>query len=151
METAIRKLVILGASGHGKVVADIAVKNGYTEIVFLDDNPEVTLCAGYPVLGPISMLAETEGDVFAAIGNARIRRKETERYPDRVFPTLIHPGAIIRVLAARKCPCEAKSMETVPEISRTSTSSPVPRTMRHQDIFPRGRQVLCSRICRYVP
>ena len=95
MEKAVKKLVILGASGHGKVVADIAVKNGYTDIVFLDDDPSLTTCAGYPVLGPISLLAETEGDVFAAIGNAGIRRKETERYPDRAFPTLIHPGAII--------------------------------------------------------
>ena len=59
MEKAIRRLVILGASGHGKVVADIAVKNGYTDIVFLDDDPSLTSCAGYPVLGPISMLAQT--------------------------------------------------------------------------------------------
>ncbi len=29
-----RKLVIIGASGHGKVVADIAKKNGYREIFF---------------------------------------------------------------------------------------------------------------------
>ena len=32
------KLVIIGASGHGKVIADIAIKSGYEEIVFLDDN-----------------------------------------------------------------------------------------------------------------
>ena len=36
-----KKLAIIGASGHGKVIADIAVKNGYEEIVFLDDNPEL--------------------------------------------------------------------------------------------------------------
>lgn len=29
-----RKLVIIGASGHGKVVADIAEKNEYKNIVF---------------------------------------------------------------------------------------------------------------------
>ena len=29
-----KKLVIIGASGHGKVIADIAKKNGYHEIVF---------------------------------------------------------------------------------------------------------------------
>lgn len=28
------KLVIIGASGHGKVIADIARLNGYHEIVF---------------------------------------------------------------------------------------------------------------------
>lgn len=29
-----KRLAIIGASGHGKVIADIAVKNGYKEIVF---------------------------------------------------------------------------------------------------------------------
>lgn len=28
------KIVIIGASGHGKVVADIAKLNGYKEIIF---------------------------------------------------------------------------------------------------------------------
>ena len=28
------KLVIIGASGHGKVIADIAKLNGYKEIIF---------------------------------------------------------------------------------------------------------------------
>ena len=32
-DSEIKKLVIIGASGHGKVVADIAKKNGYREIV----------------------------------------------------------------------------------------------------------------------
>ena len=32
------KIVIIGASGHGKVVADIAKLNGYQEIVFVDDD-----------------------------------------------------------------------------------------------------------------
>ena len=89
------RLIILGASGHGKVVADIAVKNGYTDVVFLDDDPSVASCAGYPVYGPVSMLPETEGDVFAAIGNASIRRRITEEYPARTFPVLIHPGAVV--------------------------------------------------------
>lgn len=31
------RLIIIGASGHGKVVADIAELNGYKEIAFLDD------------------------------------------------------------------------------------------------------------------
>ena len=45
-----KRLAIIGASGHGKVIADIAVKNGYEEIVFLDDNPELKECAGFPVV-----------------------------------------------------------------------------------------------------
>ena len=37
-----KKLVIIEASDHGKVVADIARNNGYTEILFLDDNEELS-------------------------------------------------------------------------------------------------------------
>ena len=32
------RLIIIGASGHGKVVADIAELSGYKEIAFLDDD-----------------------------------------------------------------------------------------------------------------
>ena len=46
-----RKLAIIGASGHGKVVADIARKNGYTEIVFLDDATTSGFCSTYPIVG----------------------------------------------------------------------------------------------------
>ena len=38
------KLTIIGASGHGRVAADIARLNGYDEIVFLDDDPEKISC-----------------------------------------------------------------------------------------------------------
>ena len=44
-------IVIIGASGHGKVIADIAKKNGYLEILFLDDNVKIKECGGYPVVG----------------------------------------------------------------------------------------------------
>ena len=32
------RLVIIGAGGHGKVIADIAIKMGYNNIVFADDS-----------------------------------------------------------------------------------------------------------------
>ena len=46
-----RKLAIIGAGGHGKVIADVARRNGYAEIVFLDDNEQIHECGGYPVIG----------------------------------------------------------------------------------------------------
>lgn len=87
-----KKLVIVGASGHGKVIADIAVKNGYEEIVFLDDNPMLKECAGFPVVGKTSLATEIEGDKIVAIGNAEIREKIQSKI-DTV--TLIHPDAVI--------------------------------------------------------
>ena len=62
------KLIIIGASGHGKVIADIAVKNGYQEIVFLDDNESVKECAGYPVIGKTAEAVFMDGDKIVAIG-----------------------------------------------------------------------------------
>ena len=93
--TKLNRLIIIGASGHGKVVTDIAMLCGYTEIVFLDNNSEIKECSGYPVLGPDTMTAELEGEIFVAVGNSDIRQKLMERNHGRVFPTLIHPSAVI--------------------------------------------------------
>lgn len=90
-----KRLIIIGASGHGKVVADIAVLNGYKDIVFLDNDPEIKTCAGYPVLGPDTMTSKLDGDVFIAIGNAETRKKLMERDKGRAFPVLIHPSAVV--------------------------------------------------------
>lgn len=89
------RLIIIGASGHGKVVADIAEKSGYSDIVFLDNNPKLITCAGYPVIGPDMMASELEGDLFIAIGNASIRERLMNREKGRQFPILIHPNAVI--------------------------------------------------------
>ncbi len=89
------RLIIIGASGHGKVVADIARLNGYTDIVFLDNNSTLSSCLGYPVLGPDYMANELEGDLFIAVGDARVRKQIMERERNREFPVLVHPSAII--------------------------------------------------------
>lgn len=91
----LNRLIIIGASGHGKVVADIARLNGYTDIVFLDDNEELKTCAGYSVLGSVSMIDELDGDMFVAVGNATIRKRLMERYSYREFPVLVHPKAVV--------------------------------------------------------
>lgn len=89
------KLIIIGASGHGRVVADIAKKCGYNEIVFLDNDLNISTCAGYPVLGADSMVSQLEGDLFIAVGNGQIRKKLMGRETDRHFPVLIHPNAVV--------------------------------------------------------
>lgn len=87
------KLIIIGASGHGKVVADIATQNGYKEIVFLDDDENIKECIGYPVVGKSA--EAPEGDLFVAVGNAAARKRLMELYENRNQPVLIHPGAVI--------------------------------------------------------
>lgn len=90
-----RKLAIIGASGHGKVVADIARKNGYKEIVFLDDDDNIHECGGYPVIGKSSEAGTIDAGVIVGIGNADIRKRIQESVPEEKLATLIHPDAVV--------------------------------------------------------
>lgn len=100
------KLSIVGASGHGKVVAEIAQALGYAEIHFYDDRAwELEARFPYPVKGTVAQLFEQtdwRGSVFVAIGKNAIRKQlytKLARAGFR-FATLIHPAAIISVSAS---------------------------------------------------
>ena len=67
---------ILGAGGHGRVAADIAGKNGYDSIAFLDDTKKT--CGRYPVMGESARFSEYDCDFFVAIGNPQVRRRMQE-------------------------------------------------------------------------
>ena len=91
-------LVIVGAGGHGKVIADIAEKVGYTDIVFLDDNPEVVSCGSYKVSGGRSAASLfPNADFVVAIGNAENRRSiQTELLEKGChIVSLVHPAAVV--------------------------------------------------------
>ena len=88
-------LTIIGASGQGKVVADIAEKNGYDEIEFLDDDLTITHCGKWPVTGRAVKAADIHHDLFVAIGDAAIREKLMCCFHDRHFPVLVHPSAVV--------------------------------------------------------
>ena len=92
-----KELIIIGASGHGKVVADIARKNGYEKISFLDDNEALQKCGGYDVIGRSEDASAYGCDFAVAVGNAKIRRKIMEmlRREGKNTPTLIHPNAVL--------------------------------------------------------
>lgn len=92
------RLVIIGASGHGKVVADIASHCGYDMISFLDDDDTLKSCMGYPVIGKSSTAERYKGcDFFVAIGNPNIRKKILKKLQRTRLDiaTLIHPDAVI--------------------------------------------------------
>ena len=90
-----RRLAIIGASGHGKVIADIARRIGYCEIVFFDDDESIHECGGYPVVGKSSEAGTIDADVIVGIGNADIRKRIQESIPEQKLATLIHPDAVI--------------------------------------------------------
>lgn len=90
-----KQLLIIGASGHGKVVADIAKLNGYESILFFDDNESLKECGKYPVVGKTTDINNFEGDIIVAIGNASIRERIQNSLHDRNVPILIHPSSVI--------------------------------------------------------
>lgn len=91
------KLTILGASGHGRVVADIAEKLGYTEIDFLDDNPQLKFCGKYPVTGTTALAATLTHALFVAMGDRLLRaRMLNELFEQgKSVATLVHPKAVV--------------------------------------------------------
>lgn len=95
------KLAILGASGHGKVVADIALSCGWQQIIFFDDAwPECRINGVWQVEGNIdtllSRLAEFNG-VIVGIGDNQTRLEKTKflQLKGANLTTLIHPSAVV--------------------------------------------------------
>ena len=94
------KLIIIGASGHGKVVADIAIKmNNWQSIAFLDDDESIKVCMDIPVIGKTddALKYKDEADFFVAIGNNTTRERVQTKleYEGASIATLIHPNAVI--------------------------------------------------------
>lgn len=95
-------LLIFGAGGHGKVVADTARAMGnWNEIMFADDAyPQVTAVDGYPVVGDFSSarsVGSDHGDVIVAIGDNRKRSDLLMQLRQSGFNpvTLVHPTAVV--------------------------------------------------------
>lgn len=96
-----KRLAILGASGHGKVVADTAECCGWQVIEFFDDAwPGRQSNGVWPVLGDTAaLLASLErfDGVLVAIGNNRIRQAkllELQAAGAHIV-RLIHPAATL--------------------------------------------------------
>lgn len=93
-----KRLVIIGAGGHAKVVADVARLNGYTDIVFLCEDEELKEFLGYPVAGRSDQFDGYEDwDFIIAIGNCQDRERiyyVLERKGLNIV-TLYHPSAIV--------------------------------------------------------
>ena len=85
------KLMIIGAGGHGKVVANIAKLNGYKEIYFLDDDVLKKYIGKYQIIGTTKDIDKykEEYDFFVAIGNNDIRKNislKLSNFPFQSFP-----------------------------------------------------------------
>jgi len=95
-----KQLAIVGASGHGKVIADIAEQLGFNVKFYDDAYPEKTHIKHWTIHGTFAdliALHATPIDVVVAIGNNDIRLQKTLLLLQNSFNliTLIHPTATI--------------------------------------------------------
>ena len=92
------RLVILGAGGHGRVVADIAEQQGFEDISFVDGNAKGRQTNLYwPIIGSSVTTVDGKFSVFIAIGNNSLRlRKIIELIAaGKTLPILIHKSASV--------------------------------------------------------
>ena len=94
-------LLIIGAGGHGKVVAEAAeLENKYEKIAFLDDNNEIDKVLGFEVLGKINEYKKFKDNykyAIVAIGNNELRMNLIEVLIKEGFiiPKIIHPKSSV--------------------------------------------------------
>lgn len=92
-----KKVVIIGAGGHAKVIAEIIKQSGDQLIGFLDDNKDIQ----YKEIFDEKIVIGTSNDIekykdcyfIIGIGNNQIRKKLSNR--NLKWYTAIHPKAII--------------------------------------------------------
>ena len=95
-----KRLIIVGASGHGKVCVDIAERLGHwNEIYFLDDDESIKSLMEFEVIGTSLNITKyvDDSEFFVAVGKNEIRKKIQNRIELEGGHTvsLIHPNAVI--------------------------------------------------------
>lgn len=90
------RVIIIGAGGHGKVIADIITACGDEIVGFLDDNPDKHTCGDFRVIGRISDSRNYPDCSFViAIGNNAVRKQLDERLTGVAWYTAVHPSAVV--------------------------------------------------------
>ncbi|MFW3454683.1 acetyltransferase [Aerococcus viridans] len=95
-----QNLIIFGASGHGKVVAEIAVKmEKYSKIYFMDDYSTLEKFHGFDLIKKSELNDDLKynSDFFVAIGNNEIRKNKIKELMalDCRLATIIDSTAIV--------------------------------------------------------
>ena len=99
-----RPLLILGAGGHGKVVADVAQAAGRRVVGFVDNDPALAgqSVGGIRILGTMAKLERVAAelgvtDVALAFGDNRVRLEHAReaKLAGMTLATLVHPAASV--------------------------------------------------------
>lgn len=99
-------LVVVGAGGHGKAVADVAITAGWQVLGFVDEAAVESPLPSLPLLGDLTALAELRGKESLAlvigIGDNPVRRRLAEGLAEagHKFATVIAPSAVVSAYAS---------------------------------------------------
>ena len=97
-------IAILGAGGHGRVVADCAKMAGWTDIFIFDDRPSADFDGPWPIVGTgadlLARAAEFEG-VVVGIGANPTRLNWHRQLSNAGAPlvSVVHPRAVVSTYA----------------------------------------------------
>jgi len=97
----VSRLIIVGAGGHGSVVAEAAVgRRRWDEIQFLDDDGTLESVLGCAVIGAVDQLytlADQNSEIIVAIGDNRMRLSLSSEILNKglQLATVIHPKACV--------------------------------------------------------
>lgn len=89
-----KELYLYGASGHSKVILDIALLNGWRMLSYIDDNILLSEYNNYNVLHDIESINYKENQLVISIGNNILRKKISDKLRT-CSPYLLHPNAYI--------------------------------------------------------
>jgi sugar O-acyltransferase (sialic acid O-acetyltransferase NeuD family) len=91
-------LCVLGAGGHGRVVADAAAASGAWTRVGASDR-DASRCSGELLpgiaLSPLNAALAQSDAVHVAIGDAQAREREVKALRDGVLASIVHPRASV--------------------------------------------------------
>ena len=76
-----KSILILGAGGHGRVVAETAEACGYEKISFLDDHSETAIGK----IGELQQFVKDYEFAFVGIGNNRLRESSRNAWRKRAI------------------------------------------------------------------
>lgn len=90
------RLIIIGAGGYGRTVADLAQQSGrYEQIAFLDDQSQEPDVLG--ICGAFAEFEDGNTEMYPAFGNNELRLAWLDRLEQAHVPvmTLVHPTAYV--------------------------------------------------------
>jgi sugar O-acyltransferase (sialic acid O-acetyltransferase NeuD family) len=99
-----KKVIILGAGGHGKVVGEIAFLNGFTEVSYLDDDYANIINYPFAIKGSLNEFDNIYNQYdawFVAIGDNFVRKNLILKFYhfSKNLINLIHPNSVISNLS----------------------------------------------------